>query len=71
MIILPPAGSPLVELRKPIRKFGCAAHPDDLLDQVEFNDGFYVKQLQAYKDTTGDDIKLVKCSRPHLIERVK
>ena len=70
LIGLHETGSPLLKLREPVRRFGCAAHPDHLLDRVHFSDKEYVKQLQKYKETTGSDPRFERCSRPHLLERL-
>ena len=63
-------GSPILNLKEPVRIYGCAAHPDHLLDMVHFSDKEYVHQLQKYKDTTGHDPLLEKCTRPQLLERI-
>ena len=52
-----------------LRKEGCAVHPDDT--SAALSDKAYIKQLQAYKDGTGDDVTKVYCSRPELLDQIK
>jgi len=45
----------------PIKKEGCAVHPDEM---ASMSDEAYKRQLKAYISSTGD--KSVICSRPDL-----